>query len=188
MRIESLQDHTINSPLQKAEQVHSQESAPDISKMMEKRVEEAKMRDAYTPSMPEDRQPTGLYKVVPDEEGKPTIEFDDPRKQQEPDKLLDSLKANRLQPSDEPPAKENGPARSSAPEKEPEICTTNTDKVDREIRMLKDKAEQVEQQLRAASGTEREEALEKQLRQLENELRQKDNDGYRRQNALVTHS
>ena len=188
MRIESLQDHTMNNHTQRAEQLQQKEPVPNISKLTGNMAVEEENLDIYTPSKPEDHQPAGLYKVIQDEDGKPTIEFDDPRKQMEPGKLLDSLKADKPKPADELPVKDRVPARSAAPEKKPEICTTNTDKVDREIRMLKKEAEQVEQQLRAAAGTEREADLEKQLRQLENELRQKDNDGYRRQNAVVTHS
>jgi len=188
MRVESLQNHTINNPMQRAEQLQQKEPVPNISNPTGNTAVEVEELDVYTPSKPEDRRPTGLYKVIPDEDGKPTVEFDDPRKQMEPGELLDSLKAGKPKPSDELPIKDRVPARSADPEKKPEICTTNTDKVDREIRMLKKEAEQVEQQLRAAAGTEREADLEKQLRQLENELRQKDNDGYRRQNAVVTHS
>ena len=61
-----------------------------------------------------------------------------------------------------------------------ESCTANTDKVDREIERLKKKKAQLEQQARTAADPSRREALEKQLAQVERELAQKDNDGYRR--------
>lgn len=72
-------------------------------------------------------------------------------------------------------------------EKPAEKCVTNTDKVDREIKRLKEKRQQLEQQIQTASGDERKiRELEKKLAQIENELSQKDNDTYRRQNASVS--
>lgn len=72
-----------------------------------------------------------------------------------------------------------------APEKSAEKCTTNTDKVDREIQKLKEEKKQLEQQIKAAGDEEQVKALEKRLAQVESALKQKDNDGYRRQNAVV---
>lgn len=70
------------------------------------------------------------------------------------------------------------------PGKPAEKCTGNTDKVEREIRKLKEKKRELEQQLRSASGDEKKvRELEKKLAQVENELSQKDNDTYRRQNT-----
>ena len=66
-----------------------------------------------------------------------------------------------------------------------ESCTGNTDKVDREIKRLKKKAEQLEQRINAADGKERE-RLEKQLKSVQNELTQKDNDNYRRQHTVFS--
>ena len=68
-----------------------------------------------------------------------------------------------------------------------EKCVANSDKVDREIKKLKEKKQQLEQQIRSASGDEKKiRELEKKLAQVENELSQKDNDTYRRQNASVS--
>ena len=68
-----------------------------------------------------------------------------------------------------------------------EKCTTNTDKVDREIEKLKEKKQQLEQQIKAASGDEEKvKELEKKLAQVESELSQKDNDTYRRQHAVIS--
>ena len=66
-----------------------------------------------------------------------------------------------------------------------ESCTGNTDKVDREINRLKKKAEQLKQRLNSAEGKERE-RLERQLKDVQNELAQKDNDNYRRQHAVFS--
>lgn len=105
--------------------------------------------DRYTPGDPAERQPIGLYELVPDEEDRPTLRFD-------------------------------------APEDKAEQCTTNTDRVDWELEQLREKREELEQQLRGAGSPEQAERLNKQLAQVENELRQKDNDSYRRQQAVVT--
>ena len=70
------------------------------------------------------------------------------------------------------------------PKKSEEKCVGNTDKVDREIEKLKEKQQQLEQQIQSAAGDEQKvRELEKKLAQVEAELRQKDNDTYRRQNS-----
>lgn len=66
-----------------------------------------------------------------------------------------------------------------------EKCTANTDKVDSEIKMIKEKAEEIQKKLKYASGEEKF-RLEKQLRAVNAELMQKDNDSYRRQNTIFT--
>ena len=71
------------------------------------------------------------------------------------------------------------------PDGKAETTTTNTDKVDREIKQLEAKRERLEQQL-ASADPQAAEALERQLAQVESELRQKDNDSYRRQNAVIS--
>lgn len=73
------------------------------------------------------------------------------------------------------------------PKKDAEKCTTNTDKVDREIEKLKEQKQQLEQQISAASGDEEKvKELEKKLSRIEGELSQKDNDTYRRKNAAIS--
>lgn len=73
------------------------------------------------------------------------------------------------------------------PKKAGEKCVGNTDKVDREIRELKEKKKKLEQQLKAASGDEKKtKELESKLAQVERELGQKDNDTYRRQHSTFT--
>ena len=63
--------------------------------------------------------------------------------------------------------------------------TTNTDDVDREIEKLKEKKKQLEQELKTADESKQED-LKAQLQQLEMELLQKDNDTYRRNNAVAS--
>ncbi len=89
------------------------------------------------------------------------------------------------------------PAESAAPEShepEPEKavrrerdeyvpsgrCTVNTDRVDAEIRRLKQKKAELERQLQSGGDP----AVEAELRKIEEELRQKDTDTYRRQHAV----
>ncbi len=70
------------------------------------------------------------------------------------------------------------------PKKSEEKCVGNTDKVDREIKKLKEKQQWLEQQIQTAAGDEQKvRELERKLAQVETGLRQKDNDTYRRQNS-----
>lgn len=73
------------------------------------------------------------------------------------------------------------------PEGKPaETCTTNTDKVDRELERLRQKEEELEQQLNAEADPSKAQALEQRLASIRAELAQKDNDAYRRQNAAIS--
>ena len=66
-----------------------------------------------------------------------------------------------------------------------ESCTGNTDKVDREIKRLKKKAEQLKQRIASSEGKELE-RLKRQLKSVQMELSQKDNDNYRRQHTVFS--
>lgn len=112
----------------------------------EKRPEKMKA-DEYISREKSSEKPSGLYKVVPDENGKRKILYDERKKS----------------------------------------CTTNTDKVDREIEKLKAQKKELEQQIRSAAGDEEKiKELEKKLTEIENALLKKDNDSYRRQNASIS--
>lgn len=63
--------------------------------------------------------------------------------------------------------------------------TANTDNVDREIKSLREKEQALMQKLRSADESTAEE-LKRELEQVTSELAQKDNDEYRRQNAVFT--
>lgn len=72
-------------------------------------------------------------------------------------------------------------------EKSEEKCTGSTDEVDREIKKLKEKKKQLEQQIQSAAGDEKKvKELEEKLAQVESELSQKDNDTYRRQHSTFS--
>lgn len=76
--------------------------------------------------------------------------------------------------------------KHSLKQKKAEKCTTNTDKVDREIEKLKEEKKQLEQQIKAAAGEEEKvKEWKKKLAQIEMELSWKDNDTYRRQNSVT---
>ncbi|MDE7198703.1 MAG: hypothetical protein K2O15_07445 [Lachnospiraceae bacterium] len=129
----------------------------------------AQPQDEYINSEKAGAKPAGLYRVGQDENGNRKIFYDDPKKSRNAD--------GREQPK----------AEGDAPAEPGEKCTTDTDKVDREIRKLKEKKQQLERQLRSAAGDEKKTGeLEKKLAQVESELGQKDTDTYRRQHASVS--
>lgn len=129
----------------------------------------AQPHDEYISSEKSGAKPTGLYRVGQDGDGNRKIYYDDPKK------------AGNADEKGQP--KVNGENQGQPEEK----CTANTDKVDREIRKLKEKKQKLEQQIRSAAGDEKKTAeLERKLSQVESELKQKDNDTYRRQHASVS--
>ena len=67
-----------------------------------------------------------------------------------------------------------------------ERCTGSTDRVDREIKALKKKREELERQLSTETDENKTEGLEQKLAQVERELSQKDNDTYRRQHTVFS--
>ena len=122
-------------------------------------------KDEYISSEKSGSKPSGLYRLGQDENGNPKVMYDDPKR---------VAKAKDVQPKEEPA-------------KKAEKCTTNTDNVDREIEKLKEEKKQLEQQIKAAAGDkEKVKVLEKKLAQIEGQLSQKDNDTYRRQNAVIS--
>lgn len=122
-------------------------------------------KDEYISSEKSSSKPSGLYRLGQDENGNQKVMYDDPKR---------AAKAKDVQPKEEPA-------------KQAEKCTTNTDNVDREIEKLKEEKKQLEQQIKAAAGDkEKAKVLEKKLAQIEGQLSQKDNDTYRRQNAVIS--
>ena len=179
------------------------EKAKEAEKAAEKKSGRlSEPQDEYISSEKAGKKPTGLYRVGQDENGNRKIFFDDPKaghangKDDRSEESEDG-KAPKVYPSGHPAMqapdgagglpsdKVGGDSQGKPVEK----CVTNTDKVDREIKKLKEKKQQLEQQIQSASGDNKENKireLEKKLAQVENELRQKDNDTYRRQNASVS--
>lgn len=91
-------------------------------------------QDEYISSEKSEKKPTGLYWVGQDENGSRKIFYDDPKAARADEK--EDAKADGKEPKvDED--KQGKPA---------EECVGNTDKVDREIRKLKEKKQALEQQ------------------------------------------
>lgn len=154
-----------------AEQMTSEEDkAKETEKNAEKVPDNTTLpKDEYISSKKSDVKPSGLYWLEQSGNGNPKILFDDPKKVCNDD--------GEGQPK----------VKSDNSQKAAKKCTTNTDKVDREIKKLKEEKKQLEQQIQAASGDEKKiKELEKKLTQIESQLSQKDNDTYRRQNAIVS--
>ena len=183
MQVNGSYEHSRTDYAERVKEKQVAERAKE-AKEAEKAAEEKKShrlsepQDEYISSEKSGKKPTGLYRVGHDENGNRKLFFDDP-------------KAGRADGKDGRLGKGadgKGPKVSGDSQGEPEEkCVANTDKVDREIKKLKEKKQQLEQQIQAASGDEKKiRELEKKLAQVENELSQKDNDTYRRQNASVS--
>jgi len=125
-------------------------------------------RDEYISGGKSGSRPIGLYRMGQDENGNPKVLYEDPKK---------SGSADR---------KGEPKVTSGSRKEDAEEVTCNTDAVDREIEKLKKQKQQLEQQIKAASGDEKKvKELEKKLALVESELSRKDNDAYRRQNAVI---
>lgn len=141
--------------------------------------------DEYINSEKSGTKPSGLYRVGQDENGNRKIYFEDPNKSGNEDgegqPKVNEDGAGKNENGGQP--KVSGDNSGKPAEK----CVANTDKVDREIKKLKEKKQQLERQIRSASGDEKKvRELKNKLAQVENELSQKDNDAYRRQNTVFT--
>lgn len=81
--------------------------------------------------------------------------------------------------------KESSEVSMGISDEDSQTTTMDTDIVDSEIEKLKNKKAQLEHQLYSADALKKKE-LEQQLRQVDAELAQKNNDAYRRHNAVVS--
>jgi hypothetical protein len=165
---------------ERAEKVKQADNATDV-KGADKLSEP---QDEYISSEKSGKKPNGLYRIGQDENGNRKIFFDDPNKsgradgKKEPE--VDEDRSKEAADGKEPKVGGNNQGK-------PEKCVGNNDKVEQEIRKLKEKKQQLEQQMQSASGDEKKiQELEKKLRQVEQELSQKDNDSYRRQHTVFS--
>lgn len=150
-----------------AERVREKQAAEREEKAKEAAAKLSEPQDEYISSEKSGKKPTGLYRVGRDENGSRKLFFDDPK----------AAHADGKGP------KIDGNSQGKPAEK----CVSNTDKVDREIKKLKEKKQQLMQQIQSASGDEKKiRELEKKLAQVEQELSQKDNDSYRKQHSVFS--
>ena len=137
--------------------------------------------DEYVPG--ENPVPIGLYQVTQDGDGSRKVIFDAPAKEEGEPKTVPE--------APEPPEEETPADASEKADKKvkSESCTCNTDRVDREIKRLKEKQKELELKVsRCKENPDERAKLEHQLARVESELRVKDTDFYRRQHAQFTYS
>lgn len=143
--------------------------------------------DEYIPSDEQSENSAGIYQLKQDEDGQKKIVFDrtdSTEKKGEQPEVNPEPSADPSSDSDQP----EGVDGTKGSDEEESKCTTNTDKVDREIKKLKEEKKQIEQELKSNQNDEdKRKDLEQQLTQVESELSMKDNDAYRKQNATYTY-
>jgi len=127
-------------------------------------------RDEYIPE--EKRESWGRYWLEKDEDGSPKVCFDNPE-------AADA-------PEEDNPEAADAPEKAAPSGKAAERCICDTTKVDREIKKLREKKENLEEQISSETDEAKLREHERRLAQAESELRQKDNDAYRRQHSEFT--
>ena len=143
--------------------------------------------DEYIPEEP--REPSGRYWMGRDENGQPKIYFDNPEPAAEDPRQPEGVPkagkpdAPQTEGPDSPDQDAKGPEKKEEPE---ELWQCDTGKVDREIKQLKKKRQELEQQLHTETDEARTRELGGRLAQVDQELRQKDNDTYRKQHSTFT--
>lgn len=197
MRIESM-DNSISNQNPYVNKVKDQQNQPvsAVDKMDDTSKTESSMtadplnepHDEYIPSNDKSENSAGVYKLKQDEDGQKKIVFDrtdSAEKKGEQPEVNPEPSAEPSFDSDQPEGADGTKGSDDNAESE---CTTNTDKVDREIKKLKEEKKQIEQELKTNQNDEdKRKELEQQLTQVESELSMKDNDAYRKQNATYTY-
>ncbi len=166
-------------PLTKTEKVLG---APMVQKPEEESRPLKPVMDEYVPE--EKQEPCGRYWVGKDEDGQPKIYFDDPERVSEDPQKPEADEKKPDAPEQEKP--EQAQRAKGPKKKEGERCVGNTDKVDREIKHLKKKREELEQRLNTETDEAKIKDLERKLAQVERELSEKDNDTYRKQHSTFS--
>ncbi len=162
-----------------AERVKEKQAAGRPDKEEEKNTEGkssgklSAQQDEYISSERSGKKSAGLYRVGQDENGNRKIYFDDPKADHAGGK--ENQRAVHVNEEEGLKAEEDRSGESkddreptvsgNSQEKPEEKCVTDTDRVDREIRNLKEKKQQLKQQIRSASGDE------KKIRELEKSWR-----------------
>ena len=188
-RADSAQGQSVNAAdkTKEAAQTESavQASASDVS------------HDEFIKSSDKPEASAGIYRYEMDENGKQVIVFDSPDKTQNSEvaEADEGQKNDDVQPTEAEspdtqsakPAKPDGPKKSGGSNGGTK-CTVNTDKVDAEIKKLKEEKKQIEQKLKNFHGSEeKRKELETRLSEIDTEISIKDSDSYRKQNASTTY-
>lgn len=188
------------------------DKADDASKKKSQKIlgESNEPHDEYIPSGDQASKTPGIYRPETDKNGQQKIVFDKPDSPEKseqsdtaqgknnggsskvtPNQTEDNGNSPKVAPDqskdDENSKEKHGPEKSGD-KKHGLWCTVNTDKVDAEIKKLKEEKQQIEQQIKKTGDENKCKELKKQLSQIESELSAKDNDVYRKQHATYTDS
>jgi hypothetical protein len=156
----------------------------------------------YIPSGDRPENHSGTYRLEKDESGKQKIVYDRPVTAQKSEQTSggenEKVSAAEIQgkseqlldvaeePNEDSVPPEGKEYSEKSDDKKTEECTTNTDKVNAEIKKLKEEKQQLQQQLISTHDDEDKcKKLQSRLSQVEAELSAKDNDAYRKQNAII---
>lgn len=165
--------------LQKLQSVNTVSNAQDRAKTEEQQNVAKPRYDEYIKSNNTATDSTGIYRLAKDKQGNARILYDSPNQQ---NKAVDGAENNQSNnPAGGPDGAKDGKTIMKS--------TVNTDKVDAEIKRLKEKKQELEQQIQQAAGdSDKVQRLRQRLSDIENELRVKDNDNYRKQHASYTYN
>lgn len=145
---------------------------------------QGELMDRFAPEEPAVR--AGLYRKAKDQNGNPTLRFDDPQKAaKEAEETGEPTPAEKAAEEEKAEQEKKAAEKKETEKAETRTTTINTDRVDREIKELREKIEDVAQELRTATGKQAEK-LEQELLLDKIELRIKDNDTYRRAHSSVS--
>lgn len=160
----------IEKRIEQVEQQEEKGSSIDPSIELKRRF------DTYETQTPQES--AGVYKVAHDENGQQIIQVEENQGNVKPQSAVSPQSAAEPQSEAEP--------RNETEKPTIEKTVGNTDKVDREIKKLKQKKAELQQKIATTEDQKQRESLEKQLAQVEDELKLKDNDTYRRQHMEIT--
>ncbi len=174
------------------------DKADDASKVESQKISGAsnEPHDEYIPGGDKASETPGIYRPETDKNGQQKIVFDKPdspvkSEQSDAAQGKDNGGSSKVAPgqtkADENLKEKDGPEKSG--DKKHDLrCSVNTDKVDTEIKKLKEKKQQIEQKIKRTVDEDKCKELKKQLSQIESELSAKDNDAYRKRHAAYAYS
>lgn len=156
-------------------------------------------RDQYVPANSDSPENApGLYRVELDENGNQRVLFDraapqrsasqdsvqsDKSQKSSQDEDGELAQMDKEQSDDTQKAEEKTEDSDKAQKKSAESKKTNTQRVEAEIKSLKQRKVRLQQQLKDTTNVERRKELQIQLSQIEEELQLKDTDSYREKHA-----